>query len=128
MAHDHVDLDLPLTSRFAATVRAVAASVAASVGLTVDDIDDLSLGVNEAVSVLTDVDPDVAIGARLRVRFEVHSHDIVVVAWREGTDPVTSLDLDDLARRIMDAVVDEYDIDRSGAVRLRKRVTADAEA
>mgnify|MGYP001814232954 CR=1 FL=1 len=128
MAHDHVDLDLPLNARFAGTVRAVAASIAASIGLTVDEIDDLRLGVNEAVSVLTDLDVDGVDRARLRLRFEVHPTEIVVVAWRHGADGAPVPELDVLARRIMDAVVDDHDIDESGEIRLRKRVSADAEA
>ena len=53
---EHVDIDLPLSPRHASTVRAVAASVGADVGLSVDQIDDLRLGVNEAIAILTDVD------------------------------------------------------------------------
>ena len=55
--------------RHASTVRVVAASLGADAGLTVDEIEDLRLGVNEAVSVLADVDAPT--GARLRVRFEI---------------------------------------------------------
>ena len=56
---EFVELDLPLAHRHASTVRVVAASLGADAGLTVDEIEDLRLGVNEAVSVLADVDATV---------------------------------------------------------------------
>lgn len=125
---DHVELDLPLTARYATTVRAVAASIASSAGLSVDDIDDLRLGVNEAISVLTDLDPDEMVSdeSRLHVRFTAADGEIAVAASRRGvsaTAPAPELDV--LARRIMQAVVDEFDVDDAGVVTLRKRLRTD---
>lgn len=117
---DHVDLDLPLHSRHATIVRAVTASIAADAGFSVDDIDDLRLGVNEAISVLTDVD-DVGDG-RMVVRFRRTLGEVRVAAWRTGrADVVAPADLDDLAKKILDAVVDEYDVDDGGAMTVVKR-------
>ena len=118
---DHVELDLPLHPRYASTVRAVTASMGADAGLSVDDIDDLRLGVNEAISVLTDVDdPD---AGRLHVRFELDGGTIVVASQRSGPAPVLAPDdLDELATRILRAVVDEYDVDADGVVTVVKRV------
>ncbi len=120
---DHVELDLPLAARYASTVRAAAASLAAGLGLTVDGIDDLRLGVNEAISVLTDVD-EVA-GGRLHVRFDTSDDAIVVTASRRGVNDADDVELDVLARRIMEAVVDEFDVDESGAVSISKRLVVD---
>lgn len=106
---DHVDLEIPLHTRHASTVRAVAAAVCADLGFSVDAIDDLRLGVNEAVAVLSDVDG--ATGARLRITFEPGDGTITVRCTRLGVDAVIDDDLDLLARRILDAVVDEYTID-----------------
>ena len=120
---DYVELDVPLTSRYASTVRAVAASVGAEVGFSVDDIDDLRLGVNEAVSILSDVDDPR--GARLHVRFESVDAAITVRCARLGVDePVVDADIDVLARRILDAVVDEYSVDESGQITVVKRLIA----
>lgn len=118
---DHVDLDLPLHSRYASTVRAVTASMAADAGFSVDDIDDLRLGVNEAIAVLTDVDE--SIEHRLQVRFECDRGQITVRSQRlGGADPMTDDDLDVLARKILDAVVDGYDVDDAGVMTVTKRV------
>lgn len=107
---DHVDLEIPLHTRHASTVRAVAAAVCADLGFSVDAIDDLRLGVNEAVAVLSDVDG--ADDARLRITFEPADATVTVRCTRLGVDAVlVADDLDALARRILDAVVDEYTID-----------------
>jgi serine/threonine-protein kinase RsbW len=124
---DRIEIDLPLSHRHASTVRAVAASLAADLGFSVDEIDDLRLGVNEAVSVLADVDP--VEGARLHLTFAVdgiegQSAVVVVTAARYGIDAqLTQADLDPLALRILSAVVDHFEIDPSGAVVVVKRVT-----
>lgn len=119
--NDHVDLDLPLHSRHASTVRAVTASTAADAGFSVDDIDDLRLGVNESIAVLTDVDE--AADGRLHVRFECRPGEVRVTSQRVGhPEPLTDGDLDVLARKILDAVVDEYAVDAGGAMTVVKRV------
>lgn len=124
---EHVVLDLPLSARYASAVRAVAASIAAEVGLSIREIDDLRLGVNEAISVLTDVDPDEidTESARLRVRFEAGADRIDVAASRSGVE--LDLEIDGLARKILSAVVDEFAI-VEGVVTLTKHVSADVGA
>ena len=126
---DNVHIDLPLSAKYASTVRAVSASIAAEVGFTVQDIDDLRLGVNEAVSVLTDVDPDDvdAAATRLHVRFEPGDDRLVVSAWRVGVAD-GDLEIDVLASRILTAVVDEFSIDDEGVFTLIKSVSVDAGA
>ena len=120
---DHVELDVPLASRYASTVRAVAASVGAELGFSVDDIDDLRLGVNEAVAILSDVDDPS--GGRLHIRFESVDATITVRCSRRGIDePVVDTDIDVLARRILDPVVDEYSVDESGQITVVKRLLA----
>lgn len=120
---DHVELDVPLASRYASTVRAVAASVGAELGFSVDDIDDLRLGVNEAVAILSDVD-DPGDG-RLHIQFETAAGAVTVRCSRRGVDePVLDDDIDVLARRILDAVVDEYSVDGSGQITVVKRLGA----
>lgn len=68
---EHVQLEVPLTARYATTVRSVVASLGAASSMSIDDIDDLRLGVDEAISLLTDID-DAEVdagGGRLHVRF-----------------------------------------------------------
>ena len=122
---EHVELDLPLSARYATTVRAVAASMASTIAMSIDDIDDLRLGVNEAISVLTDVDDD-AVG-RLHVRFEVEPDRIRVIGSRSGVDD-EPVELDVLAERILGAVVDEYSVDEAGHFLLVKQVPADGDS
>jgi serine/threonine-protein kinase RsbW len=122
-APEVVELDLPLGHRHASTVRVVAASLAADAGLTVDEIEDLRLGVNEAVSVLADV--DATGGARLLVRFEILSHGMTVTARRSGVAQTLSIDdIDALAVRILSAVVDEFRVDDDGAFVVVKNALA----
>jgi serine/threonine-protein kinase RsbW len=120
---EFVELDLPLQHRHASTVRVVAASLGADAGLTVDEIEDLRLGVNEAVSVLADI--DAVDGARLHVRFEVQGQAMVVTARRNGVDQALSMDdIDELAVRILRAVVDEFRVDDDGAFVVVKNALA----
>ena len=125
---EHAELDLPLSSRYATTVRAVAASMASTISMSIDDIDDLRLGVNEAISVLTDLDDDAPSTGRLHVRFEVESDRIRVTVGRSGVDHEPNVELDVLAERILGAVVDEYSIDAAGAFLLVKQVPADGDS
>lgn len=98
--------------------------MAAEIGFSIQDIDDLRLGVNEAISVLTDVDDglDLAV-VRLSVRFEARGDQIGVAASRTGVDSA-DLQIDMLAEKILGAVVDEFSIDDSGTVSLLKRRSA----
>jgi serine/threonine-protein kinase RsbW len=122
-APDVVELDLPLQHRHASTVRVVAASLGADAGLTIDEIEDLRLGVNEAVSVLADVDP--VDDARLRVRFEINGRAMTVIARRTGVDQALSIeDIDELAVRILRAVVDEFRVDGDGSFVVVKNALA----
>jgi len=119
---EHVDLEIPLHTRYASTVRAVAAAVCAELGFSVDAIDDLRLGVDEAVSVLSDVDADP--DARLMVTFEPGERAVTVRCTRLGVDEALDEgDIDVLARRILDAVVDEYTVE-GGTFTVVKRVAA----
>ncbi len=121
---EHIDVDLPLSLRHASTVRAVAVALGADAGFSVDDIDDLRLGVNEAVSVLSDTESDPPPGARLVVRFDIGERVVSVRVSRHGVDePVGELDV--LASRILTAVVDEFEVDAGGAFTIVKRAVGD---
>lgn len=120
---DVVVLTVPATPRHAATARVVAASLAADLGFDVDEIDDLRLGLNEAVAVLADHGTDDA-DDRLRIEFRTVSAGreparIDVVVRRADDAPSTSPDLDELAERILSAVVDQHE-HRDGAIQLSK--------
>ncbi len=107
---EKVEVDLPLHVRHASTVRAVSCSIAADCGFSVDDIEDLRLGVNEVVSVVADADHDGS--ARLIVSFEFGAGSVRFAARRTGVEtPLSASDIDPLAERILRAVTDEFSID-----------------
>lgn len=114
--HDTVTLSLPLHVRHASTARVVAASLAADAGFSVDEIDDLRLGVNEVVSVLSD-DASSDPSARLTVEFAVAPGQVTATISR--SDGEGAIELDELAERILDAVVDRYEFAR-GTFRITK--------
>ncbi len=128
---EQVQLEVPLTARYATTVRSVVASLASSLGMSIDDIDDLRLGVDEAISLLTELD-DVDLGehgGRLHVRFETEPGQITVSAHRTGVVESAPIpEIDALARRILGAVVDEFSIGDGGLFLLVKRVPTDVDA
>ena len=110
------------------TVRSVVASLAAGLGMSVDDIDDFRLGVNEAISLLTDLADDAAgADARLHLRFDTEPGQITVSAGRTGVG-TTLPEVDVLARRILDAVVDDFSIGDDGQLVLVKRVPTGVDA
>lgn len=131
---ERIRLDLPADPRHAATARVVVASLAADLGFSVDDIDDLRLALNEAVSVLTDstdpadgpdVDPAVSSpngdAGRIEIELEVAPTLIEIEVRHGGVSEVP--DLDELAERILAAVVDEHHLG-PGLVRLTKSASA----
>lgn len=119
-ATELVELDLPLHHRHASTVRVVAASLAADIGFSVDEIEDLRLGVDEAVSVMADV--DAGADARLHLRFELAGNGLTVAVSRTGVeDRITSADVDELAVRILRAVMDRFDVTEHGEFVVSKR-------
>jgi serine/threonine-protein kinase RsbW len=116
-----IDLDLPLAHRHASTVRVVAASLAADLGFSVDDIDELRLGVDEVVSIMADADGTEA--ARVHLRFVLSDQTITVTVTRSGVaEIITPGHVDELAVRILDAVVDRFEVSE-GAFVVSKRAT-----
>lgn len=119
---DIVRLDLPLNHRHASTVRVVAASLAADLGFSVDEIEDLRLGVDEAVSVMADVED--ATDARLHLAFESTDRTITVRVTRTNIPQrLSAADVDSLAVRILQAVVDRFDVGDDGSFIVSKRAT-----
>ena len=109
-----IELEVPLRSERAKTVRVVAASLAADAGFTIDDIDDLRLAISEIFSILIDD----STGARARIRFSVGDGEIRASIEQVGADD--AIELDELASNILATVVDEFAVD-GPAVRLVKR-------
>jgi serine/threonine-protein kinase RsbW len=100
-----VRLNLPASTRFVSSARVVAASMGAEVGLDVDDLDDLRLGVDELVSALVD-GADQA--ARVNIEYVTGTNSVTVRGVLEGSARAT--EPDELTRRILDAVADHYEL------------------
>jgi anti-sigma regulatory factor (Ser/Thr protein kinase) len=115
---ERIELRLPLAARHAATARVVAASLAADAGFSIDEIDDVRLGLNEAVAVLTDgaSAPEDA-GAALEIEFRVDGRALELVVRSTGDH--AAVEPDELAGRILDAVMDRYEYS-AGVFRMSK--------
>jgi serine/threonine-protein kinase RsbW len=108
-AQQPVRLSVPASPRFLSAARVVAASLGVEAGLDVDDLDDLRLGVNELVSLLVEA---AAPGSRVDLEFEVQDVRITVRGTLDGV-VAQAMELDELTRRIVEAVVDHHEVDGS---------------
>jgi anti-sigma regulatory factor (Ser/Thr protein kinase) len=104
-----VRLSLPASSRYLAAARVVATSLGAESGLSVDDLEDLRLGVNELVSLLVEAGAG-ASGQRVELEFETDGSSITVRGQRAG-GAGAPMEVDELTARIVEAVADHHEID-----------------
>lgn len=121
---DQIKLLLPASSRFVATARVTAASVAAELDFPVDDIEDLRVGVNELAAVLVewaeDHDaPEVELTFRMRDG-ELEVAGRVVGGTNGAADGDDGDTVDVLAEQILASVADEHELG-GGTGRLVKR-------
>lgn len=113
---DHFDVIVPLRTRYASTVRMIAASLGAEAGFTVDEIDDLRLALDEVFSLLADRHA----GDKVRTRFRLDGQQLVAVLTLESGH--VDVEPDELAANILRSVVDGFDFTSSG-VTLTKRAS-----
>jgi len=106
---DAITVTVPARADFVHILRTVVAGVAARLDLTVDDIDDLRLLVDEAASALLARRPG---AERLTVRVEPAAGRLTAVAWTSPPEPQTpSLRLEStLAWQVLSALADEVGI------------------
>lgn len=117
---DRIDVVLPLRNRYASTLRILAAALGADAGFSVDEIDDLRLGLNEVFSLLAD---DGA-SARVCVTFRVGPGEITARLVPEGA--AVAVEPDELATNILRSVVDGFTIAPDGVVLVKRAVEAGA--
>lgn len=113
---DRIVLTVPLRSDYLSTVRTVAASLGADAGFSIDEIDDVRLGIGEVVAALVD-----SVGgsdARVTVAFTIDSGEVTIEIQVDGDD--TILQLDELATGILRSVLDRFEV-RAGGAELMKR-------
>jgi anti-sigma regulatory factor (Ser/Thr protein kinase) len=113
---DHFEVIVPLRTRYASTVRMIAASLGAEAGFTVDEIDDVRLALDEVFSLLAEHH----VGDRVRTSFRLEDHELIARLTLES-GPV-DVAPDELAANILRSVVDHYEF-TPDAVTLSKRAS-----
>ena len=124
MTADEIIVRVPAASRYVATVRVTSASLAAELDFSVDEIEELTMGVNELVAVLIDVaEPDVEPWLDLVYRLDGDTLEILATLTGPGEGDLGSaeVEVDALATQILGAVVDEHELaGRSGRILKRR--------
>ncbi len=109
-----VVLRVPAEHRFVAVTRVAAASLAVELDFDVDQIEELRIGVNELVSLLVEHSTN---GSQLELTYSIHADRLEVSGRLEhgspasDLDPASDLEIDELARQILEVVVDSYRCD-----------------
>jgi hypothetical protein len=119
--HETIQILVPATARQTATVRIVAASLAAEAGFDADQIDDLRLGVGEAAGAMIEAAGEDG-STRLQVTFLIASRridatmELLAASGRHSNAPSVGpppdpppVVLDELATRILSVLVDRVE-------------------
>jgi serine/threonine-protein kinase RsbW len=114
--NDQFEVITPLRTRYASTIRMIAASLGADAGFTVDEIDDVRLGLDEVFSMLAERHA----GERVRTSFRLDGNALIATLTLES-GPV-DVEPDELATNILRSVVDQYEF-TPGGVTLTKRAS-----
>ncbi len=115
-----VDVAVPLDSAYAATLRVLVTSLAADAGFSIDEIDDVKLAVSEVFNLLLDANSDGS--GRAAVQLTCGA-DALTVTMRSG-QAGTPIELDPLAKTILDSVVDDYSVSDAGITLVKRSVEA----
>jgi serine/threonine-protein kinase RsbW len=107
---DVVELQAPADGAYVSTLRMTAAGLAARCDLTIDDIEDLRLAVDEACALLL---PHAAPGSTLHARFELARDRLSVSTSVAATDGAT-LDRSGFAWTVLDALASEVGVKTEG--------------
>lgn len=114
--NDTVDVSVPLRPRHASVLRTIAATLGADAGFSIDEIDDLRLGISEVFTILVD---GAGADARVTVRFHVETDAVTVTAAPDGSDG-RPVEIDPLAGSILDSVLDGFEITADGIVLVKR--------
>jgi serine/threonine-protein kinase RsbW len=111
---DHFEVIVPLRTRYASTVRMIAASLGAEAGFTVDEIDDMRLALDEVFSLMAERHG----GDRVRTSFRLDGTQLIATLTLESGP--ADIEPDELAANILRSVVDTSQFTSDG-VTLSKR-------
>ncbi len=110
-----VRLAVPPGARYLSAVRVVAGAMAADAGFSVDDLDDLRLGVDELVSALiAGLDGTDVTDVRITLDYLIDGASVVVRGGVEGAE--ANAVPDPLTSKILAAVADHYELGPSSFV------------
>lgn len=118
MSADEILLTIPGSAEFLRLARLAAADAATRVGMTIDEIEDLRIAVDELCYALTEGVPDRVV--QLAYRLQSNAVEVLGSCAASGDAP---FELTELAQTIVGAVVDEYSVAQEGGerrFRLRK--------
>ena len=101
-----VRLAVPASLDYVRVIRLVAAGMASSLDFDVHQVDDLRVGVGE----LANIALEVAAAETLEIVFTVANGRLVIEGHAPAA-PDRAIQLDNLTRQILDAVVNEYSIE-----------------
>lgn len=110
---------MPADSRFISTARVTAASLAAELDFTIDEIEELRMGANELIALLTEFARDHDVDT-LELRYVI-SDDGIELHGRVNAPDGAATEPDLLATQILDAVVDSYGFDGPAAHLVKRR-------
>ena len=120
MTASELTLVMPAESRFISTARITAASLAAELDFSIDEIEELRMGANELVAILTELATDNDI-ATLELRYVVDDGVIEIHGRVPAVGDIDAAEADILARQILEAVVDSYSFDGPTAHIIKRR-------
>lgn len=119
---DVVEVRIPAVGAYVATLRLAAASLAVRCDLTIDDIEDLRLAVDEACALLL---PHAGADSVLTAVFTLHpGHLAVTASVMSATATSPSPDRSGFAWSVLSALASEVEVDGSGghlAITVSKR-------
>ena len=103
MTNDHVELRLPAAGAYLSVLRTATAALASRLDFTLDDIEDLRIGVSEACSLLL---PHATEGSALDVEFGLRDDGMSISVSIESDTPAP-LGQDSFAWTVLTALVGE---------------------
>lgn len=111
---DNISIQIPASPEYLKVVRLMVSGLASRLRFTIDDIEDLKIGVDELSAYLTGAQGR---DGRLDIAFEIHDDRIDITGsgtFSAGTKVRT--ELTDLSRMILDTVVDDATLEQSDGV------------
>ena len=111
---DRIEVMLPLQTRYASTLRVIAAALGADAGFSVDEIDDVRLGLNEVFSLLVEACPE----GRVRTTFRLGAGELE--ARLEAVPGPATVAPDELALTILRSVVDRHELSPDGITLVKR--------